>query len=104
IRGRAVTTNGWTSTGMDASAAVERALEAGAPRLLCTATDRDGTLRGPDVGLVRTIVEASGLPVVAAGGVRSHEDLAALGRVGVEAVVVGRAVLEGRLASAPVGR
>ncbi len=61
-------------------------------RVLVTAIDRDGTLGGPDLELVRAAV-AAGARVLAAGGVRGPADLQALGRAGAEAAVVGRALL-----------
>ncbi len=85
LRGR-----GWTAgTGVRLEDALRRA--AGA-RLLVTAIDRDGTLAGPDLALVRKAA-ASGSPVLAAGGVRSPEDVDALAAAGAEAAVVGRALL-----------
>jgi phosphoribosylformimino-5-aminoimidazole carboxamide ribonucleotide (ProFAR) isomerase len=39
-----------------------------------------------------------GLPVLAAGGIRSEEDLDALAALGLEGAVVGRALLEGAIA------
>ena len=73
------------------------------PRLLCTAIERDGTLQGPDVDLVRRVVDSSGLPVLAAGGIRSDEDVAALVEAGAEGAIVGRALLEGKLRLTPSG-
>ena len=67
-------------------------MEAGVTRVLCTAIDRDGTLAGPDLVLVRGVA-ATGLRVLAAGGVRSPDDIAALASAGAEAAVVGRALL-----------
>jgi phosphoribosylformimino-5-aminoimidazole carboxamide ribotide isomerase len=82
---------GWTAgTGVSFDDALVRA--AGA-RLLVTAIDRDGTLAGPDVDLVRRAA-ASGSPVLAAGGVRSPADVEALAAAGAEAAVVGRALLQ----------
>jgi phosphoribosylformimino-5-aminoimidazole carboxamide ribotide isomerase len=98
VRDERVAIGGWTrTTRISVDDAVERCLAAGARRLLCTAIDRDGTLAGPAVALVERVVKASHLPVLAAGGVRSGDDLAALGRTGCEAVVVGRALLDGVL-------
>jgi phosphoribosylformimino-5-aminoimidazole carboxamide ribotide isomerase len=71
--------------------------EAGVARLLCTAIDRDGTLAGPDLGLLARVRDASNLPVLAAGGIRSDDDLAALAELGLEGAVVGRALLEGAI-------
>jgi phosphoribosylformimino-5-aminoimidazole carboxamide ribonucleotide (ProFAR) isomerase len=66
-------------------------------RLLCTAIERDGTLSGPDLGLLERVRARSELPVLAAGGVRSKADLDELAALGVEGAVVGRALLEGAL-------
>jgi phosphoribosylformimino-5-aminoimidazole carboxamide ribotide isomerase len=88
-----VRTAGWTAdTGLTRERAVELCLAAGVVRVLCTAIDRDGTLAGPDLGLV-SAVAASGLRVLAAGGVRSPSDVRDLAAAGAEAAVVGRAIL-----------
>ncbi len=88
-----VRTAGWTAdSGLTRERAVALCLEAGVERVLCTAIDRDGTLGGPDLSLV-AVVAASGLRVLAAGGVRSPADVAALADAGAEAAVVGRAIL-----------
>jgi phosphoribosylformimino-5-aminoimidazole carboxamide ribotide isomerase len=103
VRDGAVAVEGWTRTGvLGVDEAIERCLDAGVPRLLCTAIERDGTLGGPDVGLVGHVVERSGLPVLAAGGVRSEADLEALEDAGAEAAVVGRAVVDGSIELAAV--
>lgn len=98
VRAGRVVTEGWSlETGLTAEEAVERCVAAGVARLLCTAVNRDGTLEGPDLDLLASVRERSGLPVLAAGGIRSKADLAAVERLGCEGAVVGRALLEGRL-------
>lgn len=69
---------------------------AGAPAFLVTAVARVGSSVGPDVESVKRVVRA-GRPVLAAGGVRSIDDLRALRAAGAAGAVVGRAVLEGML-------
>jgi phosphoribosylformimino-5-aminoimidazole carboxamide ribotide isomerase len=87
---------GWTvESGLTYVRAVELCLAAGVVRVLCTAIDRDGTLAGPDLDLVASVA-ASGLHVLAAGGVRSPADVADLAAAGAEAAVVGRAILQPR--------
>jgi phosphoribosylformimino-5-aminoimidazole carboxamide ribotide isomerase len=71
-------------------------IAAGAPAFLVTAVARVGSSIGPDVTSVRRVVRA-GRPVLAAGGVRSIEDLRALRAAGAAGAVVGRAALEGDL-------
>ena|SRR5437763_11014517 len=98
VRDGLVATRGWAeTTDLTPEHAAEACAAAGVARVHCTAVDRDGTLGGPDLELLARVVAASGLPVVAAGGIRSNDDLAALAAVGCEGAVVGRALLEGTL-------
>jgi phosphoribosylformimino-5-aminoimidazole carboxamide ribotide isomerase len=93
VRDGSVRTSGWTRDGgLDVRTALERARAAGIERCLVTAIDRDGTLAGPDLELV-ALAASSGLGVLAAGGIRSPDDVAALAAAGAEAAVVGRALL-----------
>jgi phosphoribosylformimino-5-aminoimidazole carboxamide ribotide isomerase len=98
VRGGMVAVRGWEErTDYTVERALERCASAGAPRLLCTAIERDGTLAGPALALLEHVVRASGLPVIAAGGIRSVEDARAIEHAGCEAAIVGRALFEGRL-------
>ena len=98
VRAGRVVTGGWRQeTALTAEEAAERCAAAGVSRLLCTAVDRDGTLRGPDLDLLARVRERSGLPVLAAGGISSRADLAAVEKAGCEGAIVGRALLEGHL-------
>ena len=84
-----VRTAGWLEgSGVTLEQALDRTGDA---RLLVTGIDRDGTLAGPDLELVERAA-AGGRRVIAAGGVRSPDDVAALGRAGAEAAIVGRAL------------
>jgi phosphoribosylformimino-5-aminoimidazole carboxamide ribotide isomerase len=97
VRDGVVRAHGWTKGSLAVDEAIRRSVAAGVPRVLCTAIDRDGTMQGPDLDLVRRVAERSGLPVLAAGGIRSDEDVAALSEAGAEGAIVGRALLEGKL-------
>jgi phosphoribosylformimino-5-aminoimidazole carboxamide ribotide isomerase len=89
VRNGKLEVRGWTeSSGLDVDSAVQRCVEAGVTRVHVTAIDRDGTMRGPDVGLYEHVCQ-SGLKVVAAGGIRDGRDLDALSSTGCEAVVMG---------------
>jgi phosphoribosylformimino-5-aminoimidazole carboxamide ribotide isomerase len=90
VRDGQVMSRGWTEgAGLSLGDALARL---GATRVLLTAIDRDGTLAGPDLELVRRVA-AAGVRVLAAGGVRSPEDVDALAAAGAEAAIVGRALL-----------
>ncbi|MDX6409539.1 MAG: phosphoribosylformimino-5-aminoimidazole carboxamide ribotide isomerase [Gaiellaceae bacterium] len=98
VRDGRVAARGWLDdTGLEAATAARRCAAAGAARILCTAIERDGMLGGPNLKLLREVGEASGLPVLAAGGIRSEDDLAAVAALGCEGAVVGRALLDGSL-------
>lgn len=90
-----VAVEGWTRAG-DVSAAElgARCAEAGVRRLLVTSTRRDGSLAGPDVELLADVLPC-GLPVLAAGGIASLDDLRALRDLGCEGAVVGSALWKG---------
>lgn len=88
---------------LDASAvpyerALEELLAAGVRRFAITAIDRDGMLGGPDLDLLTAVrVRLGEAALIAAGGVASLADLAALADLGCEAAIVGRGLYEGRL-------
>ena len=104
VRGGRVAARGWfEDTGLDAAEVARGCAAAGVSRILCTAIERDGMLTGPDLDLLREVSDASGLPVLAAGGIRSESDLAAVAAVGCEGAVVGRALLDGSLPLSVVG-
>ncbi|MGA7834371.1 MAG: HisA/HisF-related TIM barrel protein [Acidimicrobiales bacterium] len=89
VRDGRLAIRGWLeSSSITLAQAIERCRTAGVARLHVTAIERDGTLRGPDLSLYE-VACASGIPVVAAGGVRNDDDLAALESVGCEAAVMG---------------
>lgn len=89
VRDGALAVRGWReSTAVGIDEALQRCRDAGVARLHVTAIARDGTMAGPDLDLYRQAC-ASGLRVVAAGGVRDDADLAALEGLGCEAAVMG---------------
>jgi phosphoribosylformimino-5-aminoimidazole carboxamide ribotide isomerase len=73
-----------------------RARTAGAAALLYTDVSRDGTGQGPNVTATAALADATGMPVLASGGVSRLEDLLALAAIpGVEGAIVGRALYTG---------
>ena len=89
VRDGRLAVRGWlATTGLGVDEALARCVDAGVVRLHVTAIARDGTMSGPDLDLYERVC-ASGLKVVAAGGVRDDADLAALEARGCEAAVMG---------------
>ncbi|MBI3974920.1 MAG: 1-(5-phosphoribosyl)-5-[(5-phosphoribosylamino)methylideneamino]imidazole-4-carboxamide isomerase [Armatimonadetes bacterium] len=89
---------GWTAVSAHEAVPLGRALVArGIRRFIYTDVSRDGTMIGPNLKALRAFVRAVPAPVIAAGGIASPADLAALERAGVEGAVMGRALYEGRL-------
>ena len=96
VRDGAVAVDGWTrSSGTTAATLAQDCAAAGVERLLVTSTARDGSLAGPDVELLGEVLQAR-LPVIAAGGISSIDDLIAVRALGCEAAVAGSALLAGR--------
>jgi phosphoribosylformimino-5-aminoimidazole carboxamide ribotide isomerase len=94
-----VRTRGWTEGGtVSLWSAIEPFQSVGLRHVLCTDTERDGTLGGPNVELYRECVRR--LPELAwqaSGGVRNAHDLTDLAQIGVAAAVSGKALLEERI-------
>ena len=71
----------------------------GVPRIQYTDVQRDGTLTGPNLGSIERLARECGLKLTAAGGVSILGDLVRLrdlAALGVDEVVVGKALYEGR--------
>ena len=96
VRDGRVVVEGWTEASeLTPGALAQRCAALGVARLLVTSAARDGSLAGPDLALVEDIAPA-GVPVLAAGGIASLDDLRTLEQRGCEGAVVGSALLAGR--------
>lgn len=98
VRGTTLAARGWTQDGGDLWEVLARLDDAGCARYVVTDVTKDGTLRGPNVELLRQVCERTSAPVVASGGVSSLDDLRslrALVPVGVEGAIVGKALYAG---------
>ncbi len=98
VRGRTLAARGWTRDGGDVWEVLDRLDRAGCARYVVTDVDKDGTLRGPNLDLLRSVCARTDRPVVASGGISTLDDLralAALTPVGVEGAVIGTALYTG---------
>ena len=87
-------------------AAIELAAEfesVGVSAFVYTDINRDGAMAGPNVEATEAFVRQTEVPVIASGGVASLDDLAALKRIGpygLDGVISGRALYDGRIVPA----
>jgi 1-(5-phosphoribosyl)-5-[(5-phosphoribosylamino)methylideneamino] imidazole-4-carboxamide isomerase/N-(5'phosphoribosyl)anthranilate isomerase len=99
VRGTTLAARGWTSEGGDLYDVLARLEQAGCARYVVTDVHKDGTLGGPNIELLRSVLQATGKPVVASGGVSSLEDLRVLRSLtdeGLEGAIIGKALYAGR--------
>ncbi|HSK25447.1 MAG TPA: bifunctional 1-(5-phosphoribosyl)-5-((5-phosphoribosylamino)methylideneamino)imidazole-4-carboxamide isomerase/phosphoribosylanthranilate isomerase PriA [Jiangellales bacterium] len=98
VRGTTLAARGWTREGGDLWEVLERLDRDGCARYVVTDVTKDGTLRGPNVELLREVCARTDRPVVASGGVSTLEDLRVprgLVALGVEGAIVGKALYAG---------
>jgi phosphoribosyl isomerase A len=98
VRGTTLAARGWTEDGGDLWAVLERLESAGCARYVVTDVTKDGTLKGPNLDLLRSVMERTHRPVIASGGVASLDDIAALRELvplGLEGAIVGKALYAG---------
>jgi phosphoribosylformimino-5-aminoimidazole carboxamide ribotide isomerase len=92
-----VMVKGWqTATGLGVEEALLKFTKLGVRTFLITSIAKDGMLSGPDLETLKQACQYPNVKVIAAGGISSINDLAALKRIGAEGVVIGKALYEGR--------
>ena len=91
-----VAVDGWGISGnVEADRLAVEMAQVGVERIIYTDISRDGTLSGVNVEATAKLAKASGLKVIASGGVSSMTDIRkvkAAGKDGVEGVIVGKAI------------
>jgi len=101
VRGDEVAVRGWTAaSGLGLYDALDRFSTLGTDAFVITRIERDGTLGGPDLDGLGGALAATGIDVVASGGVGSPSDLADLADLEVDGrrlagIIIGRALYEG---------
>jgi phosphoribosyl isomerase A len=98
VRARTLSARGWTRDGGDVFEVLARLDKAGCARYVVTDILKDGTMRGPNLELLRDVCAHTPAPVIASGGVSTLDDLRALATlepVGVEGVITGKALYAG---------
>jgi phosphoribosylanthranilate isomerase len=100
-QGHRLAARGWTTDGGDLWEVLARLDRDGCTRYVVTDVSKDGTLQGPNVGLLRDVAAATPAPVIASGGIAEIADLVALAEAAaeganIEGSIVGKALYAGR--------
>ena len=99
--GGRVATRGWIEqSDVLATDLAKQFSASGIAAIITTDIATDGTLAGPNLEALREMAQASGVPVIASGGIGSMADLLSLlplEQLGVSGVIVGRALYDGRV-------
>lgn len=100
-KGGWVAIKGWKETSSMRPIVLAKSLmKMGVRRFLYTNVKQDGTLKGPNIDAIRTIVRSVKVPVIASGGISCLDDIHRLKKLeeyGLEGVVVGKALYTGAI-------
>jgi len=97
-RGRRVRTHGWQTEGGLTAVEVGRQMKAmGIELVIHTDIAQDGLLSGVSAQASAELAQATGLRVIASGGVAGLEDIQRVRRAGLAGVIIGRALYEGQI-------
>jgi phosphoribosylformimino-5-aminoimidazole carboxamide ribotide isomerase len=98
FRQRKVTTGGWLSASeTDIIDFLHHYRSKGVIYAMCTDIEKDGMLGGPSVDVYKEILRIDGLSLIASGGISSAEDVRLVREAGCEAVIIGKAIYEGKI-------
>jgi phosphoribosylformimino-5-aminoimidazole carboxamide ribotide isomerase len=91
-----ITIHGWRKRLALQAERVMTQLEPFCAGFLCTDVDREGTMTGANLEWFRTLRDATSRPIIAAGGIKTRREIAALEKMGMDAAV-GMALYKNRL-------
>jgi phosphoribosylformimino-5-aminoimidazole carboxamide ribotide isomerase len=94
--GARITINGWRRRLKLSAEEVMPQLEPYCSAFLCTDVDREGTMTGANLAWFQELRRATKHPIIAAGGIKTRSEIAALGRLGMDAAV-GMAMYKNQL-------
>lgn len=99
VRNGKISINGWKEDSTeDLLPFLKKYIDAGVKNVLCTEISKDGTLQGPAIELYGEVMAAyPQLHLIASGGVSCIDDIKALDKAGIPAVVIGKAIYEGKI-------
>lgn len=99
VKNNTIAISGWQeSSSINIRNFLRDYIENGIEYVTCTDISTDGMLTGPNIELYKTLILSfPQLHLVASGGVGTMQDLQELKRIGVDGVIVGKAIYEGRV-------
>ena len=104
VRNEKITVNAWTEqTETPVYDFIEKYLQKGIQQIFCTDVSKDGALQGPSTDLYKNIVQKfPRMHFIASGGVSSIDDIYQLEGIGCKAVIIGKAIYEGKISLAEI--
>jgi phosphoribosylformimino-5-aminoimidazole carboxamide ribotide isomerase len=99
VKGTQVAVSGWIeNSGIELNDLMQQYVEQGLRYAVCTDIAKDGMLQGPSVDLYRQLLEQfPSVQLIASGGVAEIADVELLYEIGVNGVIIGKAIYEGRI-------
>jgi len=99
FRAGKVAVSGWhEATTLDLKKFIADYRTEGVQKVICTDIDKDGMLEGPSLQTYKEIkAEDSGLHLIASGGISKMEDIEILDEAGINGVIIGKAIYEGKI-------
>ena len=98
-RNELISVNGWyENSSLDLFSFLEKYTGHGIEKVVCTDIERDGMLQGPSFDLYKRILTKwPSMHLIASGGVSSAKDLKELNKIGIPAVIIGKALYEKKI-------
>ncbi len=99
FRAGKVAVSGWNeATALDLKGFIAAYRSEGIQKVICTDIDKDGMLEGPSLETYKGLkAEDSALHLVASGGISKMEDIELLDEAGIDGVIIGKAIYEGKI-------
>lgn len=99
VKNEKIAVGGWLeSTDLDLLPFVDKYINAGISKVICTDISKDGMLQGPAIDLYSKIIDHQhAMYLIASGGVGTFSDILKLSEAGVPAVITGKAIYEGKI-------
>jgi len=99
FRAGKVAVSGWhEATALDLKEFIADYRTEGIEKVICTDIDKDGMLEGPSMETYKMLkAEDNGIHLVASGGISKMEEIELLDEAGIDGVIIGKAIYEGRI-------